>query len=124
MQINQYSKEQQEYMLAVGYKKVIDGIYHQYIDELREEYGEEDTLEQELDLIDELDYWQVESRLMQAENNLIKWGRRILSKWEIFTDKMIDRTFNFEIYDKSSIFNMLMELNEEEISQLAQLYKN
>jgi len=124
VQINQYSKEQQEYMLAVGYKKVIDGIYHQYIDELREEYGEEDTLEQELDLIDELDYWQVESRLMQAENNLIKWGRRILSKWEIFTDKMIDRTFNFEIYDKSSIFNMLMELNEEEISQLAQLYKN
>ncbi|OCL26460.1 hypothetical protein U472_10700 [Orenia metallireducens] len=124
MQFNQYSKEQQEYMLAVGYKKVIDDIYHQYINELREECGEEEMLEQELDLIDELDYWQVESRVLQAENNLINWGRRILYKWGIFTDRMVERTFDFEIYDKSSIVNMLMELNEEEISDLVQLYKN
>jgi hypothetical protein len=124
MQFNQYSKEQQEYMLAVGYKKVIDDIYHQYINELREECGEEEMLEQELDLIDELDYWQVESRVLQAENNLINWGRRILYKWGIFTARMVERTFDFEIYDKSSIVNMLMELNEEEISDLVQVYKN
>lgn len=123
MRFNQYSTEQQEYMLAVGYKKIINDIYHQYIDELNDECGEEEILEQELDLIDELDYWEVESRLLQAENDLVKWGRRVLYKWGIFTDKTIERTLDFELYDKEYIINMLMELNEEEISQLAKLYK-
>ncbi|TDX51667.1 hypothetical protein [Orenia marismortui] len=116
MTLKKQTKEQKEYLLALAYKNIVDHTYRKELETLKDKYEGRKLIEKELRLKNNLDYWKVNSKLMEAEESLIDWGKEVLAKDNKYD---LEESMDFKEDNRGKILDFLIKLDKEKLEELA-----